>query len=80
MVSIPACHAGDWGSIPQLRGNAKPLCFPSGSDDKESACNAGDPGLIPGLGRSPGREWQPSVKVSFGASLVAQMVKNLPAM
>ena len=25
--------------------------FPSGSDSKESACNAGDPGLIPGLGR-----------------------------
>ena len=25
-----------------------------GSDGKESACNAGDPGLIPGLGRSPG--------------------------
>ena len=24
-----------------------------GSDGKESACNAGDPGLIPGLGRSP---------------------------
>ena len=28
--------------------------FPGGSDSKESACNAGDPGLIPGLGRSPG--------------------------
>ena len=26
----------------------------SGSDGKESACNAGDSGLIPGLGRSPG--------------------------
>ena len=25
-----------------------------GSDSKESACNVGDPGLIPGLGRSPG--------------------------
>ena len=31
--------------------------FPGGLDDKESACNAGDPGLIPGLGRSPGEEW-----------------------
>ena len=30
------------------------LYFPSGSDGKESACNAGDLGLIPGLGRSPG--------------------------
>ena len=28
--------------------------FPGGSDGKESACNAGDPGLIPGLCRSPG--------------------------
>ena len=27
--------------------------FPSSSDGKASACNAGDPGLIPGLGRSP---------------------------
>ena len=30
------------------------LGFPGGSDGKESASNAGDPGLIPGLGRSPG--------------------------
>ena len=28
--------------------------FPGGSDGKESTCNAGDLGLIPGLGRSPG--------------------------
>jgi len=28
--------------------------FPGGSNGKESAHNAGDPGLIPGLGRSPG--------------------------
>ena len=28
--------------------------FPSGSDSKESACNAGDLGLIPGSGRHPG--------------------------
>ena len=28
--------------------------FPGGSDSKESACSAGDLGLIPGLGRSPG--------------------------
>ena len=30
--------------------------FPSGSDDKESACNARDQGWIPGSGRSPGEE------------------------
>ena len=28
--------------------------FPGGSDGKASVCNAGDPGSIPGLGRSPG--------------------------
>ena len=31
-----------------------PVGFPGGSDGKESACNAGDPGSIPGSGRSPG--------------------------
>ena len=31
------------------------MCIvPGGSDSKESSCNAGDPGLIPGSGRSPG--------------------------
>ena len=35
-----------------------PVClgFPCGSAGKESACNAGDLGLIPGLGSSPGEE------------------------
>ena len=33
-----------------------PQGFPGGLDGKESACNAGDPGLIPGSGRSPGEE------------------------
>ena len=28
--------------------------FPGGLDSKESACNAGDTGSIPGLGKSPG--------------------------
>ena len=44
---------------PELGGEcfilANPLLgFPGCSSSKESACNAGDPGLIPGLGRSPG--------------------------
>ena len=30
--------------------------FPGGSEDKQSVCNAGDPGSIPGWGRSPGEE------------------------
>ena len=33
---------------------SSPLGFPGGSDGKESACNAGDPGLILGSGRCPG--------------------------
>ena len=31
------------------------LGFAGGSDSKESACNAGDPSSVPGLGRSPGK-------------------------
>ena len=34
--------------------------FLGSSDSKESACNAGDPGLIPGSGRSLEKEWQPT--------------------
>ena len=34
--------------------NYLPLGFPGGSDGKASACNVGDPGSIPGSGRSPG--------------------------
>ena len=35
--------------------------FPGDSDGKESTCNAGDPGSIPGLERSSGRrKWQPT--------------------
>ena len=37
------------------------LGFPGGSEVKESACNAGDPGSIPGSGRFPQRrQWQPT--------------------
>ena len=40
-------------------------CFPDGSDAKESACDAGDPGLIPGLGRSPGEVNDNSLQSSY---------------
>ena len=53
--------------------------FPGGSDSKESTCNAGDLGLIPGWGRSPGEGSGYPLQDSW-ASLVAQMVKNPPAM
>ena len=41
-------------SLPLMRPLLTLLGFPYSSVSKESACNAGDPGLIPGLGRSPG--------------------------
>ena len=53
--------------------------FPGGSDGKESNCNAGDLGSIPGLGRSPGEGIGYQFQYSW-ASLVAQMVKNPTAM
>ena len=46
---------------------------------KESACNSGDPGSIPGWGRSAGERIGYALQYSW-ASLVAQLVKNLPAM
>ena len=48
------------------------------SAGKESACDAGDPGSIPGLGRSPGEGISYPLQYSW-ASLVAQLVNNLPA-
>ena len=53
--------------------------FPDSSVGKESACNAGDPGSIPGSGRYPGEGIGYPLSYSL-ASLVAQLVKNLPAM
>ncbi|MES7586305.1 hypothetical protein U6P61_12205, partial [Cutibacterium acnes] len=53
--------------------------FPCSSVGKESACSAGDPGSIPGLGRSPGEGIGYPLQYSW-ASLVAQLVKNLLAM
>ena len=54
------------------------LGFPGSSVFKESACNAGDPASIPGLGRSPGERTGYPLQYSW-SSLVAQLVKNLPA-
>ena len=67
------CHLGR---------NVYPNLFfglPGGSDGKESACNAGDPSSIPGLGRSPGEGIGYPFQYSW-PSLVAQGVKNPPAM
>ena len=53
--------------------------FPHSSAGKESACSAGDPGLIPGLGRSSGEGISYPLEYSW-AFLMVNMVKNLPAM
>ena len=53
--------------------------FPDSSVGKEFACNAGDPGSIPGSRRSAREGIDYPLQYSW-ASLVAQLVKNLPAM
>ena len=54
------------------------LGFPDSSAGKESNCNAGNPGSIPGSGRSPEEGIGYPLQYSL-ASLVAQTVKNPPA-
>ena len=53
--------------------------FPCGSAGKEYACNAVDPGSNIGSGKSPGEGIGYTFQYSW-ASLVAQLVKNMPAM
>ena len=53
--------------------------FPGSLVGKESACNVGDPGSIPGSGRSTGEGIGYPLQYPW-ASLVAQLVENLPAM
>ena len=61
-------------SVPHpLRG------FLGSADVQESACSAGDPVSIPGSGRSSGEGIGYPLQYSW-ASLVAQLIKNLPAM
>ena len=56
-----------------------PMGFPHSSVGKKSTCNAGDSGSIPGSGRSAGEGIGYPLQYSW-ASLVAQLVKNPPAM
>ena len=53
-------------------------CVPGNLAGKESACNARDPSLIPGSGRSSGEGIGYPLQNSW-ASLVAQLLQNLPA-
>ena len=55
------------------------LGFPDSSVGKESVCNVGDPGLIPGLGRSTREGIGYLLQYSWTSS-VSQLVKNTPAM
>ena len=64
--NLSCIHISNWG-------------FPDSSTGTESACNAGEPGSIPGSGRSPGEGIGCPLQYSW-ASLVAQLVKNPPAM
>ena len=62
-----------WSKLQVIMG------FPDSSVGKESPCNAGDPGSIPGSGRSAGEGMGYPLQYSW-ASLVAQLAKNPPAM
>ena len=53
--------------------------FPGNSAGKESTCNAADPSSVPGSGRSTGEGIGYPLQYSW-ASLVAQLIKNLPVM
>ena len=64
MVAVGSLFLPPWG-------------FPGSSVGKESTCIAGDPGLAPELGRSAGEGIGYPLWYSW-ASLVAQLVKNLP--
>ena len=55
------------------------LGFPGGSDGKESTCNSGDTGSIPGSGRSAGKGIGYPLQYSWSSS-VAQLVNNPLAM
>ena len=69
----------EWGLQWMLMAKHLQSGLPWCSAGKESTCNAGDPGSIPGSGRSSGESKGYPLQYSW-ASLVAQLVKNPPAM
>ena len=75
-----------WTSLKRLSSSSSSIhvfafnsTFPDSSAGKESTCNVGDPSSIPGFGRSAGEGIGYPLQYSW-ISLVAQLVKNLPAM
>ena len=71
------CHPFLWLSNIPLYTRIACLGSPGSSAGKESACSTGDPGSVSGLGRPPGEGIGYPFQYSW-ASLVAQLVKNLP--
>ena len=53
-IPLYTAHLIFWFNLSKLQTSVYFLGFPRGSDGKESACNEGDLGSIPGLGRSSG--------------------------
>ena len=61
VVEAERCHGGGGPGLDLYTLLGLSEGFPGRSADKESSCNAGDLGSIPGLGRSPvGWKWQPT--------------------
>ena len=73
--NTPICNHIKENEIPRSKSKG----FPGSSAGKESTCNVGDLSSVPGLGRSPGEGIGYPFQYSW-ASLVAQLVKNPPAM
>ena len=81
-VLYKSTHSFYWHGIFGITIINRPLDytkgFPDSSADKESTSNAGEPGLIPGMGGSPGEGIGYPLQYSW-ASLAAQWVRNPPA-
>ena len=75
---LPRSHADIQDSDLEVNVYMKHGNFPNRSVGKDATCNAGDPSSIPGLRRSPGKGIDYPLQYSW-ASLMAQLVKNPPA-
>ena len=78
-AAVSGVAQSDTTEATQQQQHAENGGFPDSSVGKESSCNAGDPGSIPGSGRSAGEGIGYPLQYSW-ASLVPQLVKNPPAM
>ena len=79
VLSNTTVHKGQFFGTQLYDPTLISMGFPCGSAGKESTCNARDLGSIPGSGSSSGEGIDYPLLYSQ-ASLVAQSVKNLPAM